>query len=89
LDEIRLIVLESDPDVLGISETWINDDIDNSEINIPNYNLYRCDRRDGYGGVALYVNNRVEVNAICITQPDNSKVETVWINISLPKHVLS
>ena len=53
LDEIRLLVVESNPDILGISETWLHNGIDDSEIHIPNFSLLRKDRRDGYGGVAL------------------------------------
>ena len=46
VDEIKLMVLESDPDILGITETWLHDGIDNSEIHIPNYALCRNDRAE-------------------------------------------
>ena len=53
LVEISLLVVESNPDILGISETWLHNGIDDSEIHIPNFSLLRKDRGDGHSGVAL------------------------------------
>ena len=33
------------------TESWLNPTILNSEIFRPQYNVFRCDRSDGYGGV--------------------------------------
>ena len=85
IDEIRLMILESDPVVFGISETWFDNSIDNSEIQITNYTVYRHDRSDGWGGVALYINNRLDANLLNIPTPDKTAVETLWVKISLPK----
>ena len=84
LDVIRLLVVESNPEILGISETPLNDGIDDSEIHIPNFSLLRKDRRDGYGGVALYVNNRLTVDLINLPDYQHTKVETLWVKLSLP-----
>ena len=41
---------------IAVTETWLNSDILDQEINISGYDLFRCDRADRtHGGVALYV----------------------------------
>ena len=84
LDEINVMILESDPDIIGITETWLHDGIDDSELQIPNYTMYRNDRADGYGGVAFYIHIRLETNLIHLSQPEPSKVETLWLKLTLP-----
>lgn len=39
-----------------ISETWLNMA---STISVSGYNIYRCDRNDGYGGVAIIVHKSI------------------------------
>ena len=41
--------------VIGVCETWGNDDIYESKLNIPGYSLFRADRSNGHydGGVLL------------------------------------
>ena len=71
--------------------TWLNDDIDNSELKLPGYHiLSRVDKDHGKGrggGVIVYVRDDVTVNAIPITstfaqaakiQIGNIKVTTVY-----------
>jgi hypothetical protein len=43
------------PDIIIGIETWLNDSVHNSEIFRPNYNIYRRDQRDGFGGVVIAV----------------------------------
>jgi len=40
-----------------VSETWLNNRIHNSEGLPTNYEVYRKDRKDGYGGVLIAVKN--------------------------------
>ena len=46
------------PDVIGITETWGNDDIPDTEFSIPGFSLFRADRAGNCrgGGVLLLVN---------------------------------
>ena len=49
-------------DIVCLSETWLNSDITNSSISFPGFHEpFRKDRDDGYGGVAIYVNERLIV----------------------------
>ena len=44
----------ANPDVLAVSESWLRKTTRNSEIFIPNYNIFRQDRTTKGGGVAIY-----------------------------------
>jgi predicted ATPase len=61
VDELSIYANSQNLHLIGIAETWLNESIDNSEINIDGYTLYRKDRADVKagrgGGVVLYVHN--------------------------------
>ena len=55
IDELRVLAVDSRPDVIALVETWLDQDIRESEVAIPGYGLYRRDRSRRGGGLALYV----------------------------------
>ena len=58
MSELELYVYEEKPDIIGITESWTFEDLQNSELNIDGYILLRKDRIVGDkvrgGGVILY-----------------------------------
>jgi hypothetical protein len=46
----------ANPDVLAVSKSWFRKATNNSEIFIPNYNIFRQDRTAKGGGVSLQSN---------------------------------
>jgi len=52
------------PDVICVTETWLGEEIDNSEISLPGYNIVRLDRHRHGGGVAMYVKNTIDYNVV-------------------------
>ena len=53
MEELRMYAKEEKLDLLGIAETWLHDTVENSEIHIEGYSLYRRDRaeiKSGRGG---------------------------------------
>ena len=54
-DELSL--LATDPDIICIVETWLEENIDDKEISIPRYHSNWLDRNRHGGGVLLYVKN--------------------------------
>ena len=46
LPELELLIKEENIDVLGISETWLFNDISDNKISFNEYSLFRCDRND-------------------------------------------
>jgi hypothetical protein len=61
-DELRHILTNNHIDILGLTETFLCDDIGDNNVNVDNFFLYRNDRNNSSnedvrrGGVALYVN---------------------------------
>lgn len=54
MDMVRIWVKSTGADVVIISETWLSKSINNEDINIFGYNVYRTDRPKKGGGVAIY-----------------------------------
>ena len=52
------------PDIIGVTESWGSPDISDSELSIPDFDMFRVDRQNGHrgGGVLLYVTS--SLNAI-------------------------
>ena len=53
--ELEFILRENDIDIIGLSETRLNEQIEDSEVHITGYYIFRNDRDENGGGVALYV----------------------------------
>ena len=87
-DELYMHIIEHKYDIVDLSETWANNNISDSELNIPGYSLYRKDGNNTFkskeGGVALYINeNLVSIHHEVL--PD-TECEAVWAKISLSKN---
>jgi len=77
------------PDVIAGTETWLTPDVMNSEIIPPEleYNIYRKDRPDGYGGVMLAVSNKISSVDLPFL---NTDCEIIWAKLCItgsPVHV--
>ncbi len=60
LDLLKSWVHTVTPDVLAISESWLQKSVVNPVISIPGYNIFRQDRATKGSGVALYVKNHLQ-----------------------------
>ena len=67
-------------DIIGLTETWLNEYIFDNEILPSNYTLFRKDRVSRGGGVLIAVNNKFTCQAI--TSPEN--LEIICIKLILP-----
>ncbi|KAG5897261.1 hypothetical protein JTB14_013162 [Gonioctena quinquepunctata] len=82
--ELEQSVSSCDYDVIVLTETWLNNDIGNGELNLTNYNLFRKDRsittsnKSRGGGVLIAVSKKYSTELIpCIS--DN--IEQVIISV--------
>ena len=82
IDEVRSIAEKSNAAVIGITESKLDDSVENSEIKIDKYSLIRCDRNRHGGGVACYVRNDINFNQKFIF---SNSIENIFIDILLPK----
>jgi hypothetical protein len=83
LDELKLYL--ENVDIMGISETFLNTDIVDNVVQIPNFSFVRKDRpnRAG-GGLLVYISDRVTYKRRLDIEADN--VESVWIQVCVPNH---
>lgn len=67
-------------DLLSISETWLQPNINSNAVAIEGFSFVRQDRNIRGGGVGMYIRNTIKYK---ILQCDHS-IEQLWISIQLP-----
>ena len=83
IDELRIISSKTNAAVIGISETWLDDSIFDSELLLPNYTIQRHDRNRNGGGVCVYIRNDISFNRR--TDLENTDLEVLFVELLLPK----
>ena len=82
-DEIKLLLKTQDIDILGITESWTHMDIEDTELNIEGYTMFRKDRNNPDkirgGGVIIFCKD--EIGAVREFEDQENKSETIWIKI--------
>ena len=72
-------------DIIACTETWFHKDISDCYINIPNYDIFRCDRRDRKGGgVCVYVKKSLKASMceLCVNSSYfYDGIESIWFSI--------
>ena len=63
-EELCTIVGTENPDIVCIMETWLSDEIENDELAVGKYQVYRLDRNRHGGGVLIYVNSCFSVKVL-------------------------
>ena len=82
IDELREMVKISNPTVIGIVETKLDNSIGNSEISINGYCAIWRDRNRKGGGVICYVTNKIWYdNKNCFS----NEIENIFIELLIPK----
>ena len=82
LDEFEVFVHNEEPDIIGVSETWLHADIPYSESDLKDYCMYSGG--GGYlhrrgGGYMLYIKETIKTKEVIIEGQD--RTETVWAAI--------
>ena len=64
-EELELCVEQNRYDIMGFTESWLNEAIDDAEIELPGYKIFRKDRKSDIktrgGGVILYIKDEINV----------------------------
>ena len=79
-DDIASLISKYCPEVLALSETWLDTSVIDSEINLPDYCLFRCDRSRSGGGVAVYCDDHLSCSVLTCGA-SVSGVESLWVSI--------
>ena len=83
LSEITSLIQRIRPAALQLCETWLDESVTDSEIDIQDYHVVRKDRNRNGGGVLIYIRSDIAFN----TRSDliNDSIEAIWVDILLPK----
>ncbi|XP_074038462.1 uncharacterized protein [Leptinotarsa decemlineata] len=69
-------------DIVGVSETWLSDLVDNLAVAIPGYTFFRMDRSTRGGGIGIYVKNNISSRMFDLNSI-NEHCEQLWIQIKI------
>nr|VZI29513.1 unnamed protein product [Spirometra erinaceieuropaei] len=83
LDELKIHICDLSPDIVSLTETWLSENVDDRELMLPGFQLFRRDRRERQGGgVVTYVKHGLLVSEK--TEQFACSTETIWLNIRVP-----
>ena len=82
IDELRHIAKNSNAAVIGITESKLDKNVFDNEVNIDGYELKRSDRNRQGGGIACYIRKDLSFNLRENSSPD---VENIFFDLFLPK----
>jgi exonuclease III len=83
IDEFRMYALKHEYDVVCVNETWLDNSVNNHEIDLDGYDLIRKDRNRHGGGVAMFIRNTINYKIRSDIMPEN--LETITVEITKPK----
>ncbi len=94
LDQLKTILHQpnKDTDILGITETWLDNRFTDSDMKIDGYVPERVDwknrdqqfHKDGSGGVLIYISNKRSY--IRRDDLETNNMESIWIELIHKKH---
>ena len=70
IDELRALTLVHKPHLICIGETWLDNQILNTEICIDGYDIVRLDRNRQGGGVLIFVSKAFSYNLVHSGSPE-------------------
>eukprot|EP00794_Sanderia_malayensis_P001260 gene1260-1389_t len=79
MEEMKCFVYEENPDVVLITESWTNENINNAELSLEGYSLEWNDRKNQRGGCMIYLKEGVTGLNEKLTFTEST--ETVWCNL--------
>ena len=63
-DEITFKMADLAPDIVIFTETWLNDCIPSSSLQLNNYSIVRRDRNNTGGGIACYISDKLRYRVV-------------------------
>ena len=78
----EMMEVELKCNILALTETHLNSEIKDAEIQMEGFQLYRVDRKNRkQGGVALYLRNDIAAETIEISRGSDSYIEHIMVHI--------
>jgi len=79
-DELKFLFENSLIDLICISETWLTSYINDAQVKLDGYQIFRSDRDSHAGGVAIYVKNGIKCKCVC-SHAAESEIEYIFLEI--------
>ncbi len=81
--QVKQLILDNQYKIFAVSESWLNSNVSNAEVQIEGYNLIRHDRlRKSGGGVCAYVHTSLKAHAIReLTATSDTGFQQLWIKV--------
>lgn len=85
MDDLCILFEQNSFDIMGISETWLDKSVDDSQVSVRGYDVLRQDRKQDRrgGGTMFYIRNGVPYKRR--SDIDTEIVESCWVEINRPK----
>ena len=79
--ELNIMVDDIKPNIIGITESWANNDITDAELGLEGYAMFRKDRigRRG-GGVLIYINETIPAYEVQLKEETDCN-EAIWCKL--------
>lgn len=81
--DFEQLLIQSKIHIAAICETWLDPE---SLIKISNYNIFRNDRQDSYGGVCIFTHKSVQAQRLDIVHP-NEDIQILHVKVSNCKNI--
>ena len=79
---IKEMAIEKNAQIISLTETHLNNEILDAEVNIEGFNMYRADRtQTTKGGVAVYIRREIAASAKILKSGSIGKIEYICIYI--------
>lgn len=75
-------VILNDYNIIGVTETWLNENIPDQLIQLPGYSVFRKDRSSRGGGLCIYIKTEMNAKKVQFEQADTGW-EHIWISFKL------
>lgn len=83
MTEFETLLNQEKIHIAVVSETWFDPE---KAIRLSGYNIYRADRDDGYGGVAVFTHHSIRATQ-CNVNLTNSQIEIIHIKLHNCSHL--
>lgn len=85
LDQFFECVRVNELDVVGVTETWLDERMDDDSLYFPGYNFFRRDRGSRGGGVGMYVRDDLRATRVLEDFHLVAGVELIWVSVNIGK----
>ena len=80
MDHLQAECAAIKPDIVGITESWLDSNISDHELHMDMYNVIRLDRNRHGGGVALYIHNTLHYEVVHL---GNTDFECIIVSVTV------